>query len=253
MADTKVDVITEKLRQQILKGDFGTLGRLPSLRMLADQYDTARETMNKVVQQLQAEGLLISRGTGGVFVAYRTRLPAGITARFDLYLKQQGLTPVETDIEKPSLVPASPEAAEVFGIAEGTSVVRRYRRQGTTETHYRLTENFYSTDLVDEAILKHMQDDVSFDVLLAIKAKYGKAVKYMHERVIGRLPTLQEQELLKIIRNSPVLDVHRTSRADDEKRSVIMFSHIIYIASYFELSYDYTVPYWTEEKQSNKR
>jgi DNA-binding GntR family transcriptional regulator len=251
MADTKVDAITEKLRGQILKGDFGTLGRLPSLRMLAVQYDTTRETMNKVVQQLQAEGLLMSRGTAGVFVSYRTRMSAGITSCFDLYLKQQGLTHLETDIETPSLVPASSEVAEAMGIVEGTLVARRYRRQGTTETHYRLTENFYPTDLADKTILKGMQDDVSFDALLAIKEKYGKAIRYMHERVIGRLPMLQEQELLKINRNSPVLDVHRISRADDEKRTVVMFSHIIYVASYFELSYDYTVPYWTEEQKPN--
>ena len=249
MADTKVDIITEKLRTQILKGDFGTLGRLPSLRMLADQYETTRETMNKVVQQLQAEGLLISHGTAGVFVSHRTRMPAGITARFDLYLKQQGLTPVETDIEKPSLIPASSEVAETFGLAEGTLVARRYRRQGTPDIHYRLTENFYPTDFVDETILKGMQDDVSFDVILAIKEKHGKSIKYMHERVVGRLPTLHEQELLSIVRNSPVLDVHRISRADDEGRTIVMFSHIIYVASYFELSYDYTVPYWTEEKK----
>src|SRR5712691_5646260 len=100
MADTKLDVITEKLREQIVKGDFGTMGRLPSHRMLAEQYDTTRETINKVVQRLQAEGLLISHGTAGVFVSSRTRMP-GITARFDLYLKEHfGLTAVETDIDK---------------------------------------------------------------------------------------------------------------------------------------------------------
>ncbi len=248
MPDTKVDTITEKLRQQILQGDFGTLGRLPSLRMLAEQYSTTRETINKAIQQLQAEGLLISHGTAGIFISSRTRMP-GITARFDLYLRQHGLTPIETDIDKPSLVPASSKVAEVFGIREGTSVVRRYRRQGTTEAHYRLTENFYSNDLVDDMILKRMQDNVNYDVLLAVKEKHGKAVKYIHESIIGRLPTYQEQRLLKIVRNSPVIEAQRTSTADDEQRTVIMFSRIIYVASYFELSYDYIVPYWTEEKK----
>lgn len=249
MSDTKVDAILEKLRQQIVRGDFGTLGRLPSLRMLAEQYETTRETVNKAVQQLQAEGLLISHGTAGVFVSSRTRMP-GITARFDLYLKQRGLIPVETDVDKPSFVSASSEVAKVFDVVEGTPVARRYRRQGTTEAHYRLTENFYPTNLVDEAILKYMQEDVSFDVLLAIKERRGKAVKYIHETVIGRLPTSREQELLRIVRNSPVLEAHRTSKADDENHTAIMFSRIIYVASYFELTYDYTVPYWTEEKRS---
>jgi DNA-binding GntR family transcriptional regulator len=250
MPDTKVDLITERLRQQILRGDFGTQGRLPSLRMLGEQYGTTRETINKAVQQLQAEGLLISHGTAGIFISSRTRMP-GITARFDLYLSQHGLVPIETDIERPGLVPAPLEVAEALGMIENTPVARRYRRQGTTDTHYRLTENFYPTSLVDEPTLRQMQGDVNFDVLLAIKRAHGKAVKYLHERVIARLPTLQEQALLRIVRSSPVLETHRTSYAYDEGRTPVMFSRIIYVASYFELTYDYVVPYWTEEKSKD--
>jgi DNA-binding GntR family transcriptional regulator len=75
MPEVKVDDITNALRERILSGEFGTGGRLPSLRMFAAQYGTTRETMNKVAQRLQAEGLLSSLGTAGVFVrASRTRL-----------------------------------------------------------------------------------------------------------------------------------------------------------------------------------
>src|SRR2546430_10812278 len=111
MADVKVDDITNALRERILSGEFGTGGRLPSLRMFAAQYGTTRETMNKAAQRLQAEGLLSSLGTAGVFVrASRTRLP-GIGLRFDDYIKQLELEPLETTVGKPDVIPAPTDLA----------------------------------------------------------------------------------------------------------------------------------------------
>ena len=204
--------------------------------------------MNKVVQLLQADGLLVTMGRAGVFVNKpRTRVP-GITARFDLYLQEQGLTPLEENIGEPSIVLAPADVARVLGIGEGADVVRRMRRQGTTSVPYRLAENFYPIELAGGSILERMQKDARFDVLLAIKEAHGKIIKHVHEDVIGRLPTSQEQELLKIVRSAPVLEVQRTNYAEDDK-TVVMFNRIIFVASYFVLSYDYTTPLWTSEKK----
>ena len=246
--DVKVDGIADAFRQRILAGEYGTSGRLPSLRLLADEYGTTRETMNKVVQRLQAEGLLVSQGRAGVFVSKpRTRIP-GITVRFDLYLQEQGLTPVETNIDEPAVVSAPSEVARVLGIAEGAPVVRRMRLQGTATTPYRLAENFYPIDLAGGSILEQMQKDARFDVMLAIKEAHGKVIKRVHEDVIGRLPISHEQELLKIVRNAPVLEVQRTNYAEDDDTTVIMFNRIIFVASHFVLSYDYTTLLWTGKR-----
>lgn len=239
----KVDTINDEFRQRILNGEFGTAGRLPSLRMLAEQFNTTHETMNKVIQRLQAEGLLISLGRAGVFVnPPRTRIP-GITPRFDHFLEEIGLIPEETNIDEPSLVPARQEVAKAFDVTEGTPVVRRFRRQGTSTVPYRLAENFYSTELVSTEVLERIKQDVHYDVLTAIREKHQKVIENVHEDVIGRLPTSKEHEMLKIVRNTPVFEILRTSYASDA--SVIMFSRIIFVASYFVLSYNYTVPYWT--------
>ena len=84
--------------------------------------------------------------------------------------------------------------------------------------------------------------------LLAIKAAHGKVIKRVHEDVIGRLPTSREQELLKIVRNAPVLEVQRTNYAEDDDTTVIMFNRIIFVASHFVLSYDYTTPLWAGKR-----
>jgi DNA-binding GntR family transcriptional regulator len=103
------------------------------------------------------------------------------------------------------------DVATALGVAEGALVVHRMRRQGTTVSHMCLAENFYPVALVDEYLLGQMQKDERLDVLLAIKNKYSKVVKHVRETVVARFPTEEEQDLLKITRNTPVLDVRRTN------------------------------------------
>lgn len=242
----KVDGILDAFRQRILDGEFGISGRLPSLRMLAVEYNTTHETMNKVVQRLQAEGILFSLDRAGVFVQRpRTRIP-GITPRFDEYIRKQGQTPVEIDLEEPSTVPASVEVAKVFNIVENTLVVRRIRRQGTIYEHYRLAENFYPMELAGGTILEGMKQNVHFDVLAAMKRTHQKKVMRVHEDVIGRLSSTSEQKRLKLVRNTPVVEVLRVSYASNDNDSAIMFSRIVFVASYFILSYDYA-PFWEND------
>jgi DNA-binding GntR family transcriptional regulator len=85
-------------------------------------------------------------------------------------------------------------------------------------------------------------------VLIAIHEMYGKVIKRVHEDVIGRLPTSREQELLKIVRNAPVLEVQRTNYEEEDDKTVMMFNRIIFVASHFVLSYDYTTPFWAGKR-----
>ena len=242
--DTKMDMLTDELRERVQRGDFGTAGRLPSLRMLADEFGTTNETMNKVVQRLQAEGVLLSQGRAGVFVHPQlTRVP-GLTKRFDKYLEGMGLTPVEKNIGEPAFVSASAEVAKVFEIPEGNPILRRKRRQGTPAIHYRLAENYYAPDLVDDEVLEHIRSDERYDVLEDINVNHHKVIKSVHDDVFARLPTSEEQDLLNIVRHTPVIEIQRTSYSAEEDGSIIMYSRIIFVASYFFLSYDYSVSFW---------
>lgn len=244
MTDTKIDEIVALLRQRILNGEFGISGRIPPVRVLAEQYTVSRETANKAIHHLQSEGLLFSEGRSIYVRIPPTRISGGITARFDLHLQAQGLTPIETNVEEPVLVPAPEPVAKAFGIEKDTLVVRRVRRQGTTNTHYRIAENFYPTELVGEDILAQMQQDSRYDVLLAIKENHGLIIERVHEDVTGRLPTDREQDLLNITRTTPVLEMVRMSSS--ENHVPIMFNTIIFVAHYFVLSYDYTTQHWKD-------
>jgi DNA-binding GntR family transcriptional regulator len=238
MSGVKVDELTDTLRQRIVSGEFGTAGRLPSLRMFAQQMGTTRETMNKVFQRLQAEGFISSLGPAGVFVrASRTRIP-GTTSHMDTYLKQLGLEPVDVTIGTPEVVLAPEDIAHALGVSKNTPVVHRLQRQGTATAYYQLLESFLPAELAGGQILKQMRQNKQFDVLTAIKEAHGKQVRRVHEDVIGRFPTQREQDLLKVVRNTPMLEAQRTYYTEDET-TAIMFSRVSMVASFFVLSYDY--------------
>ncbi len=246
--ETKFDIIISAFRQRIKDGEFGTAGRLPSLRMLAIQYGTTHETMNKVVQRLQAEGLLFSLGRAGVFVDLKQSTPIpGFTLRFDEQLRKKGLKPVEEDLEKPAIVDVSSEIAQAFNQLDRKVAVRRFRRQGvdygTTTLPHRIAENFYPIELADGEILMQMQYDAHFDVLNAIREVHHKETRRVHDDVTARLPTPKEEEMLAITGNTPVINILRINYTEDEDGEVIMVSRTVSVASYFVLSYDYK-PYW---------
>ena len=239
--DAQVDVVADALRQRILEGEFGTGGRLPSLRMLASEFGVGYDTINSVVQRLQAEGVLISKGRAGVFVNKpRPRIPTNL-ARFGEYLEPLGLKAMEMTLEGPSVIPAPASVARVMGLEERAPIVHRLRRMGTATTPYGLVESFYPGELVGDSMLDQAQKNEQYHMLLAIKEVHGKMATVVHEDVIGRLPTSEEQRQLAIVRGTPVQEIHRVYYAQDGK-TVLLYSRNVLVASYFVLSYDYAAP-----------
>nr|BBH95146.1 hypothetical protein KTA_33450 [Thermogemmatispora argillosa] len=241
--DSKIDSVTDELRRRILGGAYGTQGRLPGLRMLAKEFGTSQETMNKVLQRLQAEGLLSSLGQRGIFIrASRTRIP-GLLPRFDLYLKEMGLEPIEENLEEPALIPVPLAIANLMGVPPNALVVRRIRRQGTITAYMRIAENFYPQELAGEFI-EQMKADARMDVVEAIKQRHGIVINQVHEDIIARLPSKQEQSWLKISRGTPIIEVDRICRS--REGAVVMFNRLLLVASFFVLSREYSVSHWDQ-------
>jgi DNA-binding transcriptional regulator YhcF (GntR family) len=67
------------LRRKIDAGSLAPGERLPPVRALADQLDLSPNTVAKAYRALEREGLLVTRGRHGTFVA--ERLPTRLTDR----------------------------------------------------------------------------------------------------------------------------------------------------------------------------
>ncbi|SRR6266487_2476465 len=238
--------IADALRELIEQYEVGR--RLPTAVELARKYGASRDTVNRAMRLLEAEGLLESRGedTRGVVVSPSRMHLSGLRPSFTLELKKQGQNPYEANIDEPAFLPAPLNAAKALNVQEGTLIAHRFRvqgaQQGERKIPYRLAENFYPTTLVDRSILEQMQKDEQADTIVAIKEKYGKVIVRVHEDMDVRLPRTTERDLLQISPQTPVIEIRRVNFAEDG--TVIMFNKIILVASTFTLSYDYSVDHW---------
>jgi len=240
---SKTEELVEALRERILSGEFGRGGRLPSFRALAVKYATTQETMNKVMHRLQAEGWLLSLGPKGLFVTMPRVRFSGLTKNFYDYLKEQGMDASEEHLEEAKIIEAPVDIAESMKLAEKSLLIRRFRRYGTQNAIYRISEAYFPKSFVTDSMFAKIKEEPHYDLILEIKNQFGKVITDVHEEVIARFPTSYEQKLLKIVPANPVLDVKRTSFADN-KQTAIFFAHIILNANHFVLSYDYPVEHW---------
>jgi GntR family transcriptional regulator len=243
-ANTKVDTIIDGIRSRILSGEFGEEGRLPSFRKLVDEYQTSQETMNKAMQSLQAEGLLLSAGAKGVFVNKpRLRMPL-VFIDFSKYLTEQGYKTIITEfIDKPEVVTPSNELKKRMLLKKGELVVRRNRKQGADNIIFRLVDDYFPMSLMTDSMLEEIIKDPNFNVLLAIKENFGEIIEHVDEELIARLPTSSEQEQLKIVRTNPIISTHITN-FDKNRKIVVNANNKILNANHFLLTYEHPIDFW---------
>jgi GntR family transcriptional regulator len=249
----KLEEVVALLREQILRGDYGVRGYLPSRSILEHEFGISHSMMNQVILQLQGEGLIASgngRSKRLTVTPPRNRVPLR-DVPFVRFLREQGLEPVTEYLERPERKLMSDALAREFGVPGGTPYIARVRRDGTKQVHYRLTSKYYLASLIDDETLAGMQADDRYDAILDIKNKHGIVATFMTEDIIARLPTTQEQELLGIVRTAPVMEVKRTCY-DRQGGRVLWFNRIVLVASLFVFHQDYEgEALWKEENGKN--
>lgn len=240
----KVDSLVDTLRARIHSGEFGD-EKLPSFRELATEYQTTQETMNKAMQALQAEGALISRGTKGVFVnKQRIRVPGMVANFYEEYLKLD-TDPIQVLITKPRIIQPSKELAKRMQLTQKDKILERVRKQGTKDITFRLVYEYFPMSLITPTMLEEIYNDPHYHIINAIKENFEKTIQHTHEELIARLPTLEEQKELQIVRTNPVIYTELTHFTED-KKLVICCNNKTMNANQFLLTYDYSVNYWNK-------
>src|SRR5919107_5659417 len=128
--------IAAQLRERIRRGDWAPGERLPSIPAIAAEYGVAKQTIQRTIDQLRVEGVLITRPGSGTFVrgtkrrlnrlsrgryGARRGYHADLAARYRQQLTEVGHSP------------APPEVAEAFGVSPGTDLLVRRHLVRTTD------------------------------------------------------------------------------------------------------------------------
>src|ERR1700751_2718249 len=118
--------IAAQLRPQIRRGDWGPGERLPSIPAIAQMYGVAKQTVQRTIDQLRIEGVLITKPGSGTFVRGTRRklnrlsrggsgprrgYHADLAARYRQQLTEVGHSP------------ATEEVADAFGVPAGTELL----------------------------------------------------------------------------------------------------------------------------------
>jgi GntR family transcriptional regulator len=206
--------IAAQLRERIRRGEWNAGDRLPSIPAIAEMYGVAKQTVQRTIDQLRVEGLLITKPGSGTFVrGTRRRLNrlsrgrygsfrgyhADLAARYRQQLVEVGRSP------------APPEVADAFGVAAGTELtVRRHlvRAQDAAVevgASWLLPRDTAGTGLERmEAFGRPLYQEV--------EEVTGRRYATATDQVTARLPTREEAELLQIRPDTPVLHLLHVAR-----------------------------------------
>lgn len=200
--------IAASLREKIRAGEWGPGERLPSIPALAESYQVAKQTVQRAIDQLRVEGLLITRPGSGTFVrGTRRQLSRLARARYgprrgyhvDLGGRYRQL------LTEVAMLAAPPEVAEAFGVPDGTPLlVRRHVVRTAEDQIVELGASwFLPSDVQGTSLLESRA--YGRPLYQEVEEETGRIYATAEDRLTARLPTRDEAAGLRIRPDTPVL------------------------------------------------
>jgi len=199
--------IATQLRARIRRGDWAAGERLPSIPAIASMYGVAKQTVQRTIDQLRVEGLLITKPGSGTYVrGTRRRLNrlsrgrygarrgyhADLAARYRQQLVEVGrATP-------------PPEVADAFGVADSTALLVRRHLVRTGDAPVEVGASWFRTSDTDGTSLERVEA-YGRPLYQEVEDETGRRYASASDQITARLPTREEAELLQIRPDTPVL------------------------------------------------
>jgi DNA-binding GntR family transcriptional regulator len=233
---SQIETIVAQIRADIQSGKLRPRQALPTRRAMAEEYSTTPDTITKVLQALEIEGLITkSKGLTMRVNIPRERITAN-NERFADIMAAEGHDVEVEHIKTPGVVEAPPDIAKVARWQAETPVIERVRREIIDGAVYRYSRKVYRADLVPAEHLAAMQADHTYNVRKVIEQQ--RPLSRIEERLIARAITDKaEAEMLGTIKGAPVLEQWKINY--DQKKNVAWVSIVVFNAQYFEKRYDY--------------
>ncbi|MBX5457791.1 MAG: UTRA domain-containing protein [Thermogemmatispora sp.] len=167
-------------------------------------------------------------------------LLSGILGDWTIYLRSLGFqAETRTYAVKRSSLPE--EIARTFQIDPDQQFVQRSRMTiVSNKAPICFWSTYYPLDLVKGTILSEMEKNPSLDVLKRIKEVHGITIGWERDRYLARNASPEEQKLLRLLTNEPVLTIYRGCWTQD-KQTLTHISYMILLASWFAVEHEFPV------------
>ncbi|MEV6317150.1 GntR family transcriptional regulator [Streptomyces sp. NPDC051776] len=216
--------IAADLRDEIMSGDLPPGGKLPSTTQLKERFVASNATVQKSLQLLKDEGLVVGRAGAAVTVRehrQRTMRPASYMAPAASDEPYRWLTEARRHGHPRSRLldvaetrpPADVGAA--LGLGEGDRALLRCQLLTIDDEPVELVHSYYPLEIVrGTAVMERRRIKGGTPTLLA---ELGHPPRLSVDRVSARVPTREQYTALRLSSSLPVLRTLRIVYSDDER------------------------------------
>ncbi len=169
---------------------------------------------------------------------------SGILRHWTTHVRALGYQ-IDTKNREIEIVTLPDKVTASFGIAPEQRFVKRSRISFVNRVPICIWTTYYPLALVEGEIHEEMKRDEETDVVRRIQEKQGLRIGWVKDRYTARLATTEEQELLQLLRDDPVLILQRVACSRDRK-TLILYSHMTLLGSWFAPEHEYEVGIWED-------
>lgn len=211
--------IAAQIRAQIRRGDWAPGERLPSIPSIAAQYGVAKQTVQRTIDQLRIEGVLITKPGSGTFVrGTRRKLNRLSRGRYGMRRGYHAdlATRYRQQLLEVGRSPAPGEIADVFGVPAGTDLVVRRHLVRTQDAPVEVGASWLRPADADGTTLSRAEA-FGRPLYQEVEEVTGRTYASATDQVTARLPTREEAEILQIRPDTPVLHLLHIAYDSDHR------------------------------------
>ncbi|MFD7229687.1 GntR family transcriptional regulator [Streptomyces sp. NPDC059881] len=238
--------IAADLRDEIMGGDLAPGGSLPSTVQLKARFDASSATVQKALQLLKDEGLVVGRAGAAVTVrehrqrtlrpaTYMAPARAGDPYRWLAEAQRNGVRARSTLLEVAEIVPPA-DVRAALGLDDGSTAVLRRQLLTLDDEPAELVAAYYPLGIAQGTpLMDRRRIQGGSPVLLA---ELGFPPRLSVDHVSARVPTQEQCASLVLPGNLPVLRTLRVVYSDDERP--IEATVMVKAGHLYELRYEFT-------------
>ncbi len=215
--------IAADLRDDIMSGDLAPGDSLPSTAQLKERFGAANATVQKALQLLKGEHLVVGRAGASVTVrehrqrtirpaAYMAPSPSGEPYRWLTEATNSGTSARSTLLDVTEAEPPA-DVMDALALPPGSSAVLRYQLLSIDDEPAELVSSYYPLDIAEgTAITERRRIPGGTPTLLA---SLGYPPRLSIDRVSARVATQEQYRLLRLPGDLPVLRTLRVVLSDN--------------------------------------
>ncbi|TDT41220.1 GntR family transcriptional regulator [Streptomyces sp. BK208] len=234
--------IAADLRDDIMGGELAPGASLPSTARLKERFDASNATVQKALQLLKEERLVVGRAGASVTVRehrQRTVSPAALTTA-DHWLTEAAKhgTRARSVLREVAEVRPPADVRSAFGLPAGSTALLRGQILLIDDEPAELVDCYYPLSIArGTALMERRRIKGGAPALLA---ELGHPARRSVDRVSARIPTQEQYQALHLTSSTPVLRTLRVVHGDGD--GPVEVTVMVKAGHLYELQYAFDMP-----------